>query len=572
MKTLTRRQRWRACGPALLLAAVAACSGKPAGTATGGRATAAMAPAGIGEDYTAQLARFREVPMHFDQSGLSERERALLAKLADATRLLDELFWEQTDPEGLALYRKLESSPDARDQQLRRLLRYNGGRYDLINELEPFGGAGPRPPGAAFYPVDLTRAEIEQYVASHPGQKAALYDPTTVVRRDGDRLVAVPYHVAYAKWLAPIVQRLREAAALSDDPAFARFLRMRADALLNDDYFASDLAWLDLERPKIDVIFAPYETYEDHLLGVKASYGAAVLVRNESESRRLEVFQKYVPDIQNALPLPAADRPSKKGLATPMEVMEAPIRGGDLRHGYQAVADNLPNDARVHEQKGTKKIFFRNYLEARTQNVVLPIAARLLAEDQARRATAAGYTSFVMMHEVAHGIGPAFARTAGGRRDIREAIGTRYSALEESKADVVSLFAVRWLAEHGHYPKEQLPDCYAARVADLLRTVRFGTAEAHGLGDIMQFNYLVESGAITWDGATRRYRIDFDRLPNAIEALMKELLEQEASGDRARTEAWFGRYGSVGAQLQQALQSIADVPVDIEPWSDYPEL
>ena len=523
-------------------------------------------------DYTALLARYHTVQMSFDASTLTDREKQLVAKLAEATRLIDELFWEQSDPEGLALYRSLASSTNAGDQQLRQLLRYNGGRHDLIREHQPFAGAGPRPPGANLYPTDLTRAEFDAYVAKHPEQKAALYDPYTVVRRQGDALVAIPYHVAYAQWLAPIVQSLREAADLSDDAAFRKFLQLRADALMTDDYFQSDLAWLDMVKPRVDVILAPYETYLDDFLGVKTSYGAAVLVRNEPESRTLEAFQKYVPDVQNALPLAAADRPSKKGLATPMEVMETPLRGGDLRHGYQAVADNLPNDARVHEQKGTKKIFFRNFMAARTQNVVLPIAQRLLREDQVKHATAEGYLTFVMMHEVSHGNGPAFARTPAGRRDIREAIGPRASTLEESKADAVSLFAVQWLADHGLFPKDKLPDVYGSRVADLLRTVRFGVAEAHGQGDIMQFNYYVENDALRYDTATGRYAVDFDRLPTVNAGLVKELLEQEATGDRARAEAWFTRYGTMSAELKAALERITDVPVDIDPVSEFAEL
>ena len=559
--------------PALTLGLLAACSARtPTGAAAPTTATASSGSASPAAGYAALVTRYGTVKMPFDASGLTPKEQQLLAKLAEATRLLDELYWEQSDPQGLELYRSLASGTAPEDQQLRRLLRYNGGRYDLIREHEPIAGAPPHHPGANLYPADLTRAEFDAYVAKHPEQKVALYDPFTVVRRQGDGLVAIPYHVAYAKWLAPIVQSLRDAAALSDDAAFAKYLRLRADALLTDDYFKSDLAWLDLVKPRIDVIFAPYETYLDGFLGVKTSYGAAVLVRNEAESARLEAFQKYVPDVQNALPLAAADRPSKKGLATPMEVMETPLRGGDLRHGYQAVADNLPNDARVHEQKGTKKIFFRNFMAARTQQVVLPIAQRLLRADQVRNATADGYLTFVMMHEVSHGNGPAFARTPAGRRDIREAIGPRFSALEESKASVVSLFAVKWLADHGHFPAAQLDDVYGSRIADILRTVRFGIAEAHGQGDIMQFNYYLEHGAIGYDAATRRYGIDFARLPAVNADLAKELLEQEASGDRARTEAWFAKYGSMSAELKQALANTGDVPVDVDPVSDFSEL
>lgn len=515
-----------------------------------------------------QLASFHAVKMPYSAAALTPQQRRLVAKLAEATRYLDELFWEQSDPEGLKLYRSLAGSSKPQDQQLRRLLLINGGRYDLIHDNAPFGGAGPRPPGANLYPADLTRAEFDAYVVKHPEQKAALYDPFTVVRRQGGALVAIPYHVAYRKWLAPMTRALREAADLSDDTAFAKFLRMRADSLLNDDYFASDLAWLDLHNPQFDVIFAPYETYLDDFLGVKASYGAAVLIRNDAESRKLEVFQKFVPDIQDALPLGAEDRPSKQGHASPMEVMDAPLRGGDLRHGYQAVADNLPNDPRVHEQKGTKKIFFRNFMDARVNYVMLPIARRLMKADQAPLATADGYLTFVLMHEISHGIGPAFSRTASGRQDIRAAIGPGFSALEESKADIVALYGLKWLADHGDYPQDKLIECYGSRVADIFRTVRFGVAEAHGHGDIMQFNFFAERGVIAYESATNRYVVDLAGMPAAVAALTQELLEQEATGDRARTEAWFAKYGSMPPQLARVLESVSDVPVDIDPISD----
>src|SRR5260221_2538826 len=219
-----------------------------------------------------------------------------------------------------------------------------------------------------------------------------------------------------------MAQALRDAAALSADPAFANFLRLRADALSTDDYYKSDLAWMDLKDPKFDVIFAPYETYLNDMLGVKTSYGASVLIRNEEESRKLAVYQKYVPDIQDALPLDAADRPSKRGHLTPMEVMDAPYRAGDLRYGYQAVADNLPNDPRIHREKGSKKIFFKNFMDARVNVVILPIAKRLMREDQAAKATGDGYLTTTIMHEIAHGLGPVFARKNGKQADIREAI------------------------------------------------------------------------------------------------------------------------------------------------------
>src|SRR5882672_4961223 len=525
----------------------------------------------IALDLAAQLAKFKPVRMPYDSAHLSARERQMVAKLVEACQALESIYWRQSDPEGLKLYNELAGSAAPRDKDLRQFLRINGSRFNLINNNAPFVGTAPVPPGRALFPSDLTHEEFDRYVAAHPDQKAALYDPWTVVRRMGAALEAIPYHVAYRQWLDPAVKALRDAAALSEDPAFARFLRLRADSLLTDDYFESDLAWVSLENPKFDVIFAPYETYLDDFLGVKTSYGAAILIRNEAESRKLDVFQKYVPDIQDSLPLAPEDRPSKRGHLSPMEVMDTPYRAGDLRHGYQAVADNLPNDPRIHEQKGSKKIFFKNFMDARVNYVILPVAKRLLRADQAALASAEGYLATTMMHEISHGLGPAFARTSAGRQDVREAIGPSYAGLEEAKADIVGLYGLKWLVDRGNLPKEKLNGYYASEVAGIFRTVRFGVAEAHGRAEIMEFNFYSERGVIARDAGSGRYAIDLDRMPDAVAALAKELLEQEATGDRARVEAWFAKYGSIPPDLAKALEAASDVPVDIDPISSFPE-
>jgi hypothetical protein len=515
-------------------------------------------------DLDQRLARFRRVEMTFHSTGLTDRERKLVEKLVDASRNLEEIFWRQLDPDGLTLYQSLAGSKDRKDEALRRYLWINASRFDLIDNNKPFVGTDPMPPTRGFYPKGLTREQIEQYVRDHPEKKAELYSTTTIVRWHGEQLEAVPYHVAYRSFLEPAAQDLREAATLSDDPAFANFLRLRADALLTDDYYQSDLAWLDLKDPKFDVIFAPYETYDDTLMGLKASYGAAVSIRNAEESQKLAVFQKYVADIQDALPLAAEDRPSKHGLQTPMEVMDAPYRAGDLRHGYQAVADNLPNDPRVHELKGSKKIFFKNFMDARVNYVILPLAKFMMRPEQATRASGDGYLLTTIMHEMAHGLGPAFARTSFGKVNIREAIGPIYSGLEEAKADVVGMFGLKWLMDHDALPKDKAQEYYASYVVGIFRTVRFGIAEAHGKAEMMEFNYLCERGAIKRE-PSGRYAIDYAVMPSALNDLAKELLEIEATGDRQRAENWFRRYDVMPGDLQSALKSATSVPVDIDP-------
>ena len=517
-----------------------------------------------------RLAQWKRYPIQFDERALSPRERQMVEKLIMAARYLEDIYWRQSDPAGLELLESLEGKTDATSKKLARMLRIMGSRFDLLAEHEPFVKGAKFAPGRALMPDGLTRDELEAYVSQHPEKSAELYSGTTVIRRKGDELIGVPYKVAYRDFLEPAAKALREAADFSDEPDFAKFLRLRADALLSDDYYASDIAWLDLKNPKFDIIFAPYETYLDDVLGVKTSYGAAVLVRNEAESAKLATYQKFVPDIQDALPLAPEDRPSKRGQITPMEVMDTPYRAGDLRHGYQAVADNLPNDPRIHQEKGTKKIFFKNYMDARVNEVILPIGKRLMRADQAAQASAEGYLAGVVMHEICHGLGPAYARVNGAQLDIRKAIGPTFSGLEEAKADITGLFGLKWLMDNGKMPKDRLQEIYASHVAGIFRTVRFSIAEAHGRAEMMEFNYLSELGAIRRmkDG---RYEIDYARMPGAIEKLAKELLEIEATGDRARAEAWFKKYDSMPSELKSALQTVTDIPVDIDPVQPFPE-
>jgi hypothetical protein len=538
-------------------------------------------------DLAERVAKFKLVHMPFNSAELSAREKQMVAKLVDASGLLDCIYWRQNDPEGLKLYLSLAKSKDSQDELLRRYLKINGSRFDLIDDDKPFVGTDPMPPGRGFFPGApstklVALREIEEFVRQVPDKRAAIYSPHSIIEGLQPEWVSrapvytgryaprvIPYHVAFAEFLKPMAGDLREAAALSDDPAFAKFLRLRADALLTDDYYASDIAWLDLENPKFDVVFAPYEVYDDSLLGVKTTYGASVMIRNDAESEKLALYRRYVPDLQEALPLPAADLPSKRGKQSPMEVVDSPYRAGDLLHGYQAVADNLPNDPRIHEEKGSKKIFWKNFMDARVNYIILPLAQRTMRADQAAMASGEGYLADTIMHEISHGLGPAFAHTAQGKVQINEAIGSSYSALEESKADVVGEFCYGWLIDHGALPKERRNITYASYVAGIFRTVRFGVAEAHGAGEIMQFNYYVEQGAISRDAATGLYVIDFAKMPTAIASLAKELLEQEATGDRARTDAWFKKYGTMPPELSALLAKTSDIPVDIDPEFDF---
>jgi hypothetical protein len=561
--------------PALLIAALAASIGAPSTHAPGDPKPLAFSQPNCSnhpaptENLGIQLAKFRPVRMPFSTNGLSTREVQMVRKLVEAGQYLESAFWRESDPEGLRIYQALTNCPGSAEKQIHHYLLINGNRYDLLEGNKPFLAGARYEPGHALYPAGITRKEIEDYVAAHPAKKAEIYNPWTVVKLSGKDLVGVPYHVEFKQWLVPAAQSLRDAAALSDDKAFANFLRLRADALLSDDYYKSDLVWVDLDNHKFDVIMAPYETYLDGILGVKTSYGVAVMIRNPGESAKLTTYKKYAAPIQDALPLAAADRPSNAGHPTPMEVMDTPYRGGDLRHGYQAAADNLPNDPRIHAEKGTKKIFFKNFMDARVNYVVLPVAKLLMRADQASLASMDGYLTVVVMHEMSHGLGPAYARVNGKQADIRESIGPIYSGLEEAKADIVGLYGLDWLMNKGVLPKSRARDYYASHVAGIFRTVRFGVSEAHSKAEMMEFNYFVERGAITRDAKTGRYAIDFAKMPTAIASLAKELLDIEATGNRNRAESWFTRYGTMPAELKAALDKTSSVPVDIDPITSF---
>ena len=465
----------------------------------------------------------------------------------------------------------MAGSKNPKDQKLRHYLWINASRFDLIDQNRPFVGIAPMPPGRGFYP-EGSDPGTDRAVRARPSREESgnlqLHHHRALARAINSR--ALPYHIVYRSFLEPAARDLREAATLSADPAFANFLRLRADALLTDDYFKSDLAWLDLKDPKFDVIFAPYETYTDDLLGVKGSYGAAVLVRNDEESRKLAMFQKYVADIQDALPLAPEDRPSKHGLANSDGshglLLTAPAICATAIRRWPTI---LPNDPRVHEQKGSKKIFFKNFMDARVNYVILPLAQYMMLPEQAAKASGEGYLLGTIMHEMAHGLGPAYAHGMSGKVMIREAIGPAYAGLEEAKADVVGMFGLKWLVDHGVLPREKLEEYYASYVAGIFRTIRFGVGEAHGQAEMMEFNYLSERGAIK-RRPSGQYAIDYGIMPAVLADLAKELLDIEATGDRERAENWFRKYDVMPAELQVSLKAASKVPVDVDPVFSFP--
>ena len=532
--------------------AVQSAQGAPA---QGAAASAAGAP-----DIRQRLAKYTTVRLTTDTRVLTEKERRMIPLLIDAGRAMDEVFWMQAFGDRDSLLRAVT------DPAVRRFVEINYGPWDRLAGNEPFvPGAGPKPEGANFYPRDVTKAELECDLAACGPRADSLKSLYTLVRRDAaGRLVAVPSHVAYAAQFRRAADRLREAAALAEDAGLRRYLTMRADALLTGDYQPSDMAWLDMKDNTIEVVVGPIETYEDQLFGYKAAAETFVLVKDKEWSRRLGRYAALLPALQRGLPVADAYKRETPGTDSDLNAYDAVYYAGDANAGSKTIAINLPNDEEVQLKKGTRRLQLKNAMRAKFDAIQLPIAGVLIAEDQRKHVTFDAFFGNTMFHEVAHGLG--IKNTIGGRGTVREALKEQASALEEGKADVLGLYMVSKLAEQGELGQgADMRDYYVTFLAGIFRSVRFGASSAHGRANIARFNFFKEAGAFSRDAATATYRVDFDRMRQAMNALSERILRLQGDGDYEGVKAFMAKYGAVGAELQRDLDRLATrgIPVDV---------
>jgi hypothetical protein len=517
----------------------------------------------------AKRARYADVDVTVDSATVSAEDRAVLKPLLEAAAVVHRLFWQQVAPDAVALRGQLDGVPGGHGRALRDYADLNVGVWDRLDGDAPFYGTAAKPEGAAFYPADLSKAAFEAWIRAHPADRDAFESPFTVIRRDGPGLKAVPYHEAWRADLEEAAAFLRAAAAATSDPHLKRFLDTRAAALLTDDFFESDLAWMDLGAPgstsAIEVTIGPYEVYEDGLFNDKASYEAFVTLRDAPESRKLAMIGGLLDELEANLPLDDRHKNFSRGKVSPIEVVNVIATSGDANHGVQTTAFNLPNDERVRAAKGSKKVLLKNVGEAKFRNSLIPIANRLLDPALLPAVTFDAYFNGILMHEVSHGLGPGFITLPDGTRtSVNAALKETYSTLEECKADVLGVVNTLYLVRTGRLPADLGPKTEAAYLAGIFRSVRFGVGDAHGGANLVQFDFLRQAGAITRDGSGR-FGIATDRFEPAVRALARELLVIQAEGDRAAAKAFLERYGKVPAELTDALAKLAGVPVDIHP-------
>ncbi len=544
-----------------LAAALAGCSSshqeasapaepKPAASA----APAQPAPPSTDADLARQrMGDYATVKLSADLSGFDDNQKRMLALLVQAADVTNSLYWQQAWGDKDALMKRIP------DEETRRYAEINYGPWDRLHDDQPFvAGVGPRPPGVQFYPADMGKDEFEK---ADLKDKTSLY---TLLRRDArGKLTTVPFHEAYKADLEKAAGLLREAADLSADRDFADYLKLRADALVSDEYRKSDFAWMAMKKNPVDIVIGPIETYEDQLFGYKASYESYVLVKDQAWSEKLSRFVKYLPELQRELPVEAKYKAEKPGSDADLNAYFAVYYAGDANVGAKTIAINLPNDEEVQLKKGTRRLQLENVMQAKFDKIMLPIAKALIADDQQSHLTFDAFFENTMFHEVAHGLG--IKNTLTGKGLVRGALKDQASSFEEGKADILGLYMVTKLAEKGELDKARLMDNYVTFLAGILRSVRFGASDAHAKANMVRFNFFKQQGAFTRDAATGRYRVDFDKMTAAMNALSAKLLTIQGDGDYDAAKQMTDGMGNIDAELAGDLKKLegAKIPVDI---------
>jgi hypothetical protein len=522
-----------------------------------------LLPLRVAPDIQARRAQFVQESLVADTSELAPTETRALGRLVNAAKVIDAIFALQAWQGNPAFAPRVAALTGPEARAAKDYYRIMAGPWDRLKGFEPFLGTAPHPKGAGFYPEDMTKEEFERFLVAHPEQHAAFTSTTTVIRRSGGALVAVPYSQEYRELLAEAATELRAAAAVTTNESLRKLLTLRADAFASDDYYPSDLAWMDLDSP-IEVVIGPYETYEDGLFGYKAAYEAFVCVTQRKDSEQLAKYKRELPFLESRLPIPDEYKNTKRGTDSPIRVVDEVVTAGDARRGVQTLAFNLPNDERVREAKGSKKVLLKNMMRAKYDGILAPIAIRALAKDEVSNVDFDSYFHHILFHELSHGLGPGRITVNGRATEVRLELKELYPAIEEAKADVLGVYNLAVLTNRGVVPVSVVQALPWTYVAGLFRAARFGTTEAHGLGVVIQANYLLAKGAIevTPDG---RFRPVLAKFAGGIKELAHDLLMVEAQGSHAGAQELVKKYGTVPGPMAKVLDSLTDIPVDVDP-------
>jgi hypothetical protein len=518
----------------------------------------------VAPDLGERIAVYAPFDMEVPHGLLDERDEETLRELYLAAKVMDELFLRQVSGENVALRDKVYATGN---EDLITFFDLNFGPWDRIGDNSPFIGQSEKPLGADFYPIDMTKEEFEAWIEEHPEEREAFESEFTVIRRTGEGgLEAVPYSVEYSELLGEAAAHLERAADLSKNESLSNYLNLRAKAFKTDDYFESDMAWMDVENNLLDVTIGPYEVYEDNLFNYKAAFEAFICVRDPEESKKLDGLKGYLLELEGNLPIPDEHKNMERGTDSPISVVDIVFTAGDTKAGVQTIAFNLPNDERVHEAKGSKKVMLRNMCRAKFEKILKPIAGVVLAPEMMPYVTFEAYFNHILLHEFSHGLGPGRIVLPDGTETTSDkALKENHSVIEEAKADVVGQYNFYYLIGEGFYDDRLEMETAVTFLAGFFRSVRFGAESAHGRANMIAFNYLKEKGAYLQDEATGLWSVDLAKAKNAVRDLSTEILMLQAMGDYGGSREFIDKYGEMGQDVKESLARLGDIPIDILP-------
>ncbi len=518
------------------------------------------------EEVKKRIARYTPADIGVPPGKADAKAQKLLKKLVEAAEAIDRVFWSQVSEEGASLMAEMTASQDPEARDAATLLRINYGPWDRFSDNEPFIGRAGRPEGVNLYPADFSRRELEQWLAEHPQDRERFTSPYTVIRREGGGLTAIPYSRAFRENLDKAAKALKEAATLTDCKSLAKFLTARADAFASDDYYKSDLLWMDTECP-VDIAIGPYEFYEDRLMGYKTTFQAVVTMVDKDQAARFASFNQYSRALLANLPLPDELRARVELVRTsPITIADEVFAAGDARAGFQIRAFVLPNDERVKVAKGTRHVILKNVVDARFEKLLVPVANEVLVPEQAAQVSGEAYFDILLMWQLAHGFSPKnIDLPGGGHVAPRILLRQRHGVIEAARAEAVALMNALYLVEQKVFAPTLANTIPITHLASLFESFRYGTMDTHGLAKLMVYNYLAANGAYRYDPATKKFWVNYDRLPNALRNLVAELLTIEITGDYQRAGQDVFDYGIVPGEVRAKLVEMRTLPIDILP-------
>ena len=512
-----------------------------------------------------KIAQFVPVELKYDSSQLSAKQKIVVEKLFEASQLMDSIFLMQVYSKNEEIKTKLLASNDEEDKLKLQYFNIMFGPFDRLDHDKPFIGEKEKPLGANFYPEDMTKDEFNNWIKNHPGDEKKFTSEFTIIRRQDNKLAAIPYTQAYEAQLSKAAKLLREAADNAENPTLKNYLNLRAKAFETNDYYESDMAWMDLKNNDIEIVIGPYEVYEDQLFNYKASYESFLTIKDPVESKKLEKFGSYLKDIENHLPIDDKYKNTERGSESPIVVVNEIYSAGDTKAAVQTLAFNLPNDERVRKAKGSKKVMLKNVSDAKFAKQLTPISEIVMDKTQLPFVTVEAFFTHALMHEMSHGVGPGFITVNGRKTEVKKELKETYSTIEECKADILGMYNNVFMIDKGLFPKTFAKETWATFLAGIFRSVRFGITEAHGKGNAIIYNYLLENGGYEYNEQTQKVRVNFDKVESVLTQLAHNLLTIQATGDYDAAKEVITKYAVISPTLKTLIDKLSGIPVDIKP-------